>query len=189
MRDLDDRRPDAMDHAQAAVPAHRQGVHRRHYRRARCGQIDPRRCAGRSTAAGRRVAWCASIRRHRSRLARSLGIASAWTTSPMTTCSSALWRRGAPRRPARCVRCRPGARCGGIRAPAVRAVGVGQVEVEIVPAAHTTVVVTVPGLGDAIQANKSGLFEVADLFVVNKGDTGDADAAGGTSAHARSAHR
>lgn len=52
----------------------------------------------------------------------------------------------------------------------VETVGVGQVEVEIVGAADTTVVVVNPGWGDAIQANKAGLMEIADIFVVNKSD-------------------
>lgn len=52
----------------------------------------------------------------------------------------------------------------------VETVGVGQVEVEIAGAADTTVVVLTPGWGDAVQANKAGLLEVADLFVVNKAD-------------------
>jgi LAO/AO transport system kinase len=59
----------------------------------------------------------------------------------------------------------------------VETVGVGQVEIEVAGAADTTVVLVTPGWGDAIQANKSGLLEVADLFVVNKSDTGDADTA------------
>ncbi|HZR12898.1 MAG TPA: methylmalonyl Co-A mutase-associated GTPase MeaB [Acidimicrobiia bacterium] len=49
-------------------------------------------------------------------------------------------------------------------------VGVGQVEVEIAGAADTTVVVVNPGWGDAVQANKAGLMEIADVFVVNKAD-------------------
>jgi LAO/AO transport system kinase len=49
-------------------------------------------------------------------------------------------------------------------------VGVGQVEVEVVGQADTTVVVVNPGWGDAVQANKAGLMEIADLFVVNKAD-------------------
>jgi len=49
-------------------------------------------------------------------------------------------------------------------------VGVGQVEVEVAGAADTTVVVLNPGWGDAVQANKAGLLEVADLFVINKAD-------------------
>ena len=52
----------------------------------------------------------------------------------------------------------------------VETVGVGQVEVEIVGAADTTIVVVTPGWGDAIQASKAGLLEVADIFVVNKAD-------------------
>ncbi len=52
----------------------------------------------------------------------------------------------------------------------VETVGVGQVEVEIVGAADTTVVVVNPGWGDAIQANKAGLMEIADVFVINKAD-------------------
>ncbi len=52
----------------------------------------------------------------------------------------------------------------------VETVGVGQVEVEIVDAADTTVVVVNPGWGDGIQANKAGLLEIADVFVVNKAD-------------------
>src|SRR3954471_13124391 len=52
----------------------------------------------------------------------------------------------------------------------VETVGVGQVEVEIAGAADTTVVVLNPGAGDAIQANKAALLEVADIFVINKAD-------------------
>lgn len=57
----------------------------------------------------------------------------------------------------------------------IETVGVGQDEVEVMKAAHTTVVVTVPGLGDDIQAIKSGLLEVADVLVVNKADREGAD--------------
>jgi LAO/AO transport system kinase len=52
----------------------------------------------------------------------------------------------------------------------VETVGVGQVEVEIAGEADTTVVVVNPGWGDAVQANKAGLMEIADLFVINKAD-------------------
>ena len=52
----------------------------------------------------------------------------------------------------------------------VETVGVGQVEVEIVGKADTTVVVVNPGWGDAVQANKAGLMEIADIFVINKAD-------------------
>ncbi|MEJ5329067.1 MAG: methylmalonyl Co-A mutase-associated GTPase MeaB [Desulfobaccales bacterium] len=57
----------------------------------------------------------------------------------------------------------------------VETVGVGQDEVEIAGTADTTVVVTVPGLGDDIQALKAGLLEVADILVVNKADREGAD--------------
>ena len=56
----------------------------------------------------------------------------------------------------------------------VETVGVGQVEVSIAAAADTTIVVVTPGWGDAVQANKAGLLEVADIFVVNKADRPDA---------------
>lgn len=56
----------------------------------------------------------------------------------------------------------------------VETVGVGQVEVTVAAAADTTVVVVTPGWGDAVQANKAGLLEVADIFVVNKADRPDA---------------
>jgi LAO/AO transport system kinase len=52
----------------------------------------------------------------------------------------------------------------------VETVGVGQVEVEIAGKADTTVVVVNPGWGDAVQANKAGLMEIADVFVINKAD-------------------
>ena len=59
----------------------------------------------------------------------------------------------------------------------VETVGVGQVEVEIAGAADTTVVVVNPGWGDAVQAAKAGLLEVADVFVVNKADRPGAEEA------------
>ncbi len=52
----------------------------------------------------------------------------------------------------------------------VETVGVGQVEVAVVEATDTTVVVVNPGWGDAVQANKAGLMEIADVLVVNKAD-------------------
>jgi LAO/AO transport system kinase len=58
----------------------------------------------------------------------------------------------------------------------VETVGVGQVEVDIAGAADTTVVVVNPGWGDAVQANKAGLLEIADIFVVNKADREGAEA-------------
>ena len=58
----------------------------------------------------------------------------------------------------------------GIDMVLVETVGVGQMEVEIASAADTTVVVVTPGWGDSMQANKAGLLEVADVFVINKAD-------------------
>ncbi len=56
----------------------------------------------------------------------------------------------------------------------VETVGAGQVEVEIVKYAHTSVVVTMPGGGDEIQAIKAGILEIGDIFVVNKADKEEA---------------
>jgi LAO/AO transport system kinase len=52
----------------------------------------------------------------------------------------------------------------------VETVGVGQVEVEVAATCDTIVVVLNPGWGDAVQANKAGLLEVADVLVINKAD-------------------
>jgi LAO/AO transport system kinase len=57
----------------------------------------------------------------------------------------------------------------------IETVGVGQDEVDIVKAAHTTCVVMVPGMGDDIQAIKAGILEIGDIFVVNKADRDGAD--------------
>ncbi len=52
----------------------------------------------------------------------------------------------------------------------VETVGVGQTEVDVVKTADTVVLVTIPGLGDDVQAIKAGLMEIADVFVINKAD-------------------
>jgi LAO/AO transport system kinase len=52
----------------------------------------------------------------------------------------------------------------------VETVGVGQDEVDVVRTVDTVAVVTVPGMGDDIQAIKAGILEIADVFVVNKAD-------------------
>ncbi|HZQ63016.1 MAG TPA: methylmalonyl Co-A mutase-associated GTPase MeaB [Casimicrobiaceae bacterium] len=57
----------------------------------------------------------------------------------------------------------------------IETVGVGQDEVEVARAAHTTVVVSAPGLGDDIQAIKAGILEIADVHVVSKCDKPDAN--------------
>lgn len=56
-------------------------------------------------------------------------------------------------------------------------VGVGQSELDIAQAADTTIVVLVPESGDAVQAMKAGLMEIADLFVLNKSDRPGAESA------------
>lgn len=58
----------------------------------------------------------------------------------------------------------------------VETVGVGQSEIEIAGLADCTIVVLVPEAGDEVQTMKAGLMEIADMFVVNKGDRPDADA-------------
>lgn len=57
----------------------------------------------------------------------------------------------------------------------IETVGVGQSEIEIAGLADTTVVVVVPEGGDEIQTMKSGIMEIADIFVVNKADRPDAE--------------
>ncbi|MDR0454911.1 MAG: methylmalonyl Co-A mutase-associated GTPase MeaB [Deferribacteraceae bacterium] len=52
----------------------------------------------------------------------------------------------------------------------IETVGVGQDEIEVAAVADSCVVVTVPGMGDDIQAIKAGILEIADIFVVNKAD-------------------
>ena len=63
----------------------------------------------------------------------------------------------------------------GYDAVIIETVGVGQDEVEIVRASHTTIVVSAPGLGDEIQAIKAGILEIADIHVVSKCDRSDAN--------------
>ncbi|HWO93552.1 MAG TPA: methylmalonyl Co-A mutase-associated GTPase MeaB, partial [Dehalococcoidia bacterium] len=55
-------------------------------------------------------------------------------------------------------------------------VGAGQDEVDVAGMAQTTVVVNTPGMGDAVQALKAGILEIADILVVNKADRPSADA-------------
>lgn len=56
-------------------------------------------------------------------------------------------------------------------------VGTGQSEVEVAEVADVCVVVTCPGMGDEIQAMKSGVLDIADVLVVNKADLPDANRA------------
>jgi LAO/AO transport system kinase len=57
----------------------------------------------------------------------------------------------------------------------IETVGAGQAEVDIARTAHTTVVITAPGMGDEVQAIKAGIFEIADILVVNKADLPGSD--------------
>ncbi len=57
----------------------------------------------------------------------------------------------------------------------VETVGVGQEEVDVVRVVDTVCLVTVPGLGDDIQAIKAGVLEIADVLIVNKADRPGAD--------------
>jgi LAO/AO transport system kinase len=59
----------------------------------------------------------------------------------------------------------------------IETVGVGQSELEIADAAHSTVVVLVPESGDGVQAMKAGLMEIGDIFVINKSDRESAELA------------
>lgn len=64
--------------------------------------------------------------------------------------------------------------CAGFDYVMLETVGVGQSEVQVVQFAYPTILVLVPEAGDDIQMMKSGLFEVANIFVVNKTDRPDA---------------
>lgn len=59
----------------------------------------------------------------------------------------------------------------------IETVGVGQVELDIVNMAYTSIVVIAPGMGDSIQAIKAGIMEIGDIFVINKADHEGVDAA------------
>lgn len=65
----------------------------------------------------------------------------------------------------------------GFRRVVIETVGAGQADIEIHETADCTVVVTVPGLGDDVQASKAGLMEIGDVFVVNKADRPGAEGA------------
>ncbi|MBI5182794.1 MAG: methylmalonyl Co-A mutase-associated GTPase MeaB, partial [Nitrospinae bacterium] len=57
----------------------------------------------------------------------------------------------------------------------IETVGVGQSEVDIVKIAHTSIIVLTPDMGDDLQMIKSGIMEMGDIFVLNKGDMDGAD--------------
>jgi LAO/AO transport system kinase len=66
---------------------------------------------------------------------------------------------------------------GGFDVVVIETVGVGQAEIEVSRTADMSIVVTMPGSGDGVQALKAGVMEIADLFVVNKADHDGADRA------------
>jgi len=59
----------------------------------------------------------------------------------------------------------------------IETVGAGQAEFDISSVAHSTGIVSIPGTGDGIQAVKAGILEIGDIFIVNKSDRPDAEAA------------
>ena len=65
----------------------------------------------------------------------------------------------------------------GFQRVIIETVGAGQSDVEIHETADCTVVLTVPGLGDGVQASKAGLMEIGDVFVLNKADLPGAEGA------------
>lgn len=65
----------------------------------------------------------------------------------------------------------------GASAVLVETVGVGQAELEILGAVESVLLVTMPGTGDDVQANKAGIIEIADVIALNKADRPGADAA------------
>ncbi len=65
----------------------------------------------------------------------------------------------------------------GFQTIMVETVGAGQAEVDIANAAHTTLVIEAPGMGDEIQSIKAGILEIADVLVVNKMDRPGSDRA------------
>jgi LAO/AO transport system kinase len=63
----------------------------------------------------------------------------------------------------------------GYQAVVIETVGVGQGEIGVTGCVHTTAVVSIPGMGDEVQAMKAGLLEIGDVFIVNKADRSGAD--------------
>ena len=179
MRDLDDRRPDALDALKALFP---------HTGKAYVVGITGNPGAGKSTVVDGLIS-------HYRALGERVGVIAVDPTSPFTG-GAILGDRIRMNRHSlddgvfiRSVATR--GHLGGLSRSTfdiahvldamgfqrvlIETVGVGQDEVDVMRAAHTTVVVTVPGLGDDIQAIKAGLLEVADVLAVNKADRDGAD--------------
>ena len=66
---------------------------------------------------------------------------------------------------------------------AIKTVGVGQDEIDIVRLAEITVVMLVPGMGDDVQTIKAGIMEIADIFVINKSSRDGAERVGTRDSH------
>ena len=179
MRDLDDRRPDAMDSLKALFP---------HTGKAYVVGITGNPGAGKSTVVDALIA-------HYRAAGEKVGVVAVDPTSPFSG-GAILGDRIRMQRHAlddgvfiRSLATR--GYLGGLSRSTfdvasvldamgyervlIETVGVGQDEVDVMRAAHTSVVVTVPGLGDDIQALKAGLLEIADVLVVNKADREGAD--------------
>ena len=159
-----------------SVPAHRRRLHGRHHRRARArasrrsptgsSRAGPRRRRrGRrcSPSTRRRPFTGGAILGDRVRMQDHATDAGVFIRSMATRGHLGGLALATPE----AVRVLDAAGCPWVL---VETVGVGQVEVEIAGAADTTVVVVNPGWGDAVQANKAGLLEIADVFVINKAD-------------------
>ena len=184
--------PDAAAAGAALYPHTGTRLDGRHHRRARRREVELTDALIGRIRRGRhsRSACSRSTRPARSAAVRSSATASACRTTPPTpACSSGRWRpavtsAGSRSATPHAVRVLDAAGKPWI---IVETVGVGQVEVEIAGAADTTVVVVNPGWGDGVQADKAGLMEIADLFVVNKADRdGVAETVRDLELHARS---
>ena len=166
--------------ARRNLQARRPRACHRHYRRSRARQVDPRRQADGTTARqgrqgrhrrGRPVEPL--FRRRDPR--RSHPHVARWHSIPASS-SARMATRGATGGLARATLDAVDILdVAGFDTVIIETVGVGQDEVEIVRASHTTIVVSAPGLGDEIQAIKAGILEIADIHVVSKCDRSDSN--------------
>ena len=176
---VEDQTPAAHDLLAALYPAHRPRPHRRRHRRAGHGQVDAGQRAGaRLPGAGKTVGIIAvdptspfsggALLGDRVRMRDLAGDPGVFIRSMATRGSLG----GLARATADVLTVLDAA---GFDRILVETVGVGQAEIDIASAAHTTIVVEAPGLGDEVQAIKAGVLEIADVFAVNKADREGAD--------------